>query len=240
MAGRVWAIYETVLNREPRHGEMAAGVARLASVTTTAMVSDLLVSTEFAQSFGGRTNAGFAELMYRNSVGWIDQNGINHHALRLEQGNSRATVATDFVNWRLDSLHHADRRAENGGFFVPRPWVDALDDLTPTNLGVPSFGLWWADQIIQNSTPFLGLPDVFNPVLGLLPQLSLGGSRLEELFLNMAGAPAESRWATSFLEALQKTGVTPSRFLQDVIRDWEMEQAQLHLLPQGTTFQAGW
>lgn len=243
LAGRVWAIYETVLNRDPRHAEMAAGVAWLANgATNEALVGNLLASAEFAQNFGGRSNAGFAELLYRNSLGWVDQSGTYFHANRLDLGQTRAKVATDFVNWRLDSLHHADQRAENGGFFVPRQWVAAVDQGGggPTSLSAPTFGLWWADQIIGGSQLLLAYPETFNAVMGFLPQLSLGGSRLEVMFLQAAGTPAESRWAASLTDALQKTGQTPSRFLEDVVRDWDTVDARTHLQPQGLAFQTGW
>jgi hypothetical protein len=241
LAGRIWAIYETVLNRDPRHAEMAAGVARLAAGgTTQALAGELLASAEFASRFGERTNARFAELMYTNSVGWTDAGGINFHAGRLDQGVSRAALVDDFVKWRVDSLGHARQRAENGGLFVPRDWVESVDDLSPMQVDAMSFGFWWAEQIIAGETRHLELMNIFAPVQGILAPLRLGGSFLEQLFMASAGAPAASRWAESFADALLKRGVSSAEYLQDFVRSLDLDETQAHMLPQGIAFQAGW
>ncbi len=241
LAGRVWTIYETVLNREPRHAEMAAGVARLAAGTThEALAGELLASAEFASRFGNRSNAGFTELLYLNSVGWSDTGGIAFHSGRLDQGLSRAALTADMVNWRLNSLNHADQRAANGGFFVPRDWVEALDGLTPRALSQVTFGFWWAEQIVSGKRDVLDNWSVFMSVQGILPQLTLGQSVLEALFRDTTGAPAESRWGEAFSDALLKRGVTPMQFLQDFVRGLDLDESYAHLRPQGVTFQAGW
>jgi hypothetical protein len=241
LAGRVWAIYETVLNRDPRHAEIAAGVARLAAGgTTQALAGDLLATAEFASRFGGRSNTGFAELMYTNSVGWNDVGGIAFHADRLDQGLSRAALVEDFVRWRIDSLGHARQRAENGGIFVPREWVDALDNLSPRQMNAATTGFWWAEQIIAGDMRYLQLMDIFAPVQGVLPPLRLGSSLLEQLFISSPGAPAASRWAEAFVDALLKRGVSSNAYLQDFIRDLDLDETQVHMLPQGIAFQAGW
>ncbi|UPY37470.1 hypothetical protein [Sediminicoccus sp. KRV36] len=242
LAGRVWAIYETVLNREPRHMEMAAGVARLAAgATTSTLVGELLGGSEFNANFGGRSNAGFAEMIFRNSVNWNDQNGISQHTARLDQGQSRVTFATNFVNWRLDSLNHADQRAENGGFFVPRTWLTALDAQQPGAPDPISFGFWRAEQVITGTT-LSAQGDLVVYKQGILAELgSIGtASRLERLFSDMTGAPVESTWATSFAQALTKTGTIPVRFLQEFVRDYDLDHSDTSLLPTGTTFQSGW
>lgn len=241
LPARVWAIYETVLNRDPRHGEMAAGVARLAAgATTQALANDLLASAEFASRFGGRSNLGFAELMYTNTVGWTDAGGVNFHAGRLDQGRSRADVVDDFVKWRLDSLGHGRQRAENGGIFVPRDWVDRLDDLSPRQLDAMSFGHWWAIQILSGDSRMRDMPDVFNQVMGPLPQLTLFNTALERLFMTTTAAPAASRWAEALGQELLKRGVSSSEYLISVVRDLDPAETQVHMLPQGTAFQAGW
>ena len=241
LPARVWAIYETVLNRDPRHGEMAAGVARLAAgATTQALAGDLLASAEFAARFGGRSNAGFAELMYTNSVGWTDAGGVGFHAARLDQGRSRAALVDDFVTWRLDSLGHGRTRAENGGLFVPRDWVDQVDDLTPLQLDAMTFGNWWAVQIISGDTRQLDLPEVFHRVMGPLAQLTLSSTVLERLFMATTAAPAASRWAEALGEELLKRGMAPGDYLSILVRDLELDETQAHMLPQGIAFQAGW
>ncbi len=242
LAGRVWAIYETVLNRDPRHGEMAAGVARLAAGTTTqGLAGDLLASAEFASRFGDRNNTRFAELMYTNSVGWTDAGGITFHSGRLDQGQSRAALVENFVTWRIDALGHARQRAENGGIFVPRDWVEQVDNLSPRQLDAATFGFWWAEQIIAGQTLHMEMMNVFAPVQGLLPELRLGTSVLERLFTAATpGAPGESRWAESFADALLKRGVSPVAYLQDFVRGLDLDETQAHMLPQGITFQAGW
>jgi hypothetical protein len=241
LPARVWAIYETVLNRDPRHGEMAAGVARLAAGgTTQALANDLLASAEFASRSGGRSNTGFAELMYANSVGWIDSGGVGFHAARLDQGRSRADLVDDFVKWRMDSLGHGRQRAENGGLFVPRDWVDRLDDLTPRQLDAMSFGHWWAIQILSGDTRMRDLPDVFHQVQGPLPQFTLFSTLLERLFMTTTAAPAASRWSEALGEELLKRGVSSSEYLIGLVRDLELDETQAHMLPQGTAFQAGW
>jgi len=243
LAGRVWTIYETVLNRDPRHGEMAAAVARLAGGTTQeALVAELLASAEFNASFGALTNRAFVEALYRNSVGWTDQNGMNWHTSRLDTGVTRSKVADDFIKWRMDSLRHADQRAENGGIFVPRAWVDALDDLTPGPLDSRSHTFWWADQIVFGGLDLSRLPWEFIQAQGLLPQFDAQGtlSRLERLFAEMVGAPAESNWTRSFTEALQKTGTSPSAYLQNLVSELELAASYAPLNPTGVAFQAGW
>jgi len=243
LAGRVWTIYETILNRDPRHGEMAAAVARLAGGTTQeALAAELLASSEFTTSFGGLSNRAFAETLYRNSVGWTDQNGINGHTSRLDNGTTRAKVTDGFINWRIDALKHADQRAENGGIFVPRSWVDALDNVIPGTLDSRSQTLWWADQIIFGGLDVSKLPHEFLRAQGLLPQLDRAGppSHLERLFTEMVGAPAESSWTSSFTEALQKRGTSPSAYLQDLVRNLDLEASYANLNPAGIAFQAGW
>jgi len=243
LAGRVWTIYETVFNRDPRHGEMAAGVARLAGGTTQqALVGELLAGAEFATSFGALTNRAFVEMLYRNSVGWMDQNGINSHTSRLDNGVARATVTDGFITWRIDSLKHADQRAGNGGLFVPRSWVDGLDDLTPSAPDSRSQTLWWADQIIFGGLKLTELPQEFLRAQGLLPQLDAGGgaSRLERLFSDMTGAPAESNWTRSFTEALQKRGTSSSTYLEQLVKDLDLATQHANSSPTGIAFQAGW
>lgn len=241
LPARVWAIYETVLNRDPRHGEMAAGVARLAAGgTTQALANDLLASAEFASRFGGRSNTGFAELMYTNSVGWTDAGGIGFHAGRLDQGRSRAALVEDFVIWRLDSLGHGRQRAENGGIFVPRDWVDRLDDLSPRQLDAMSFGNWWAIQILSGDTRMREMPDVFHQVQGPLPQFTLFSTLLERLFMTTTAAPVASRWAEALGEELLKRGVSSSEYLLDLVKDLDLDETQVHMLPGGIAFQAGW
>jgi len=242
LAGRVWTIYETILNRDPRHGEMAAAVARLAGGTTQeALAAELLASAEFTASFGSLSNAGFAERMYRNSVGWTDQSGMNWHTSRLDNGVTRAKVADGFINWRIDSLKHADQRAENGGFFVPRAWVDALDDVQPARLDSRSQSLWWADQIVLGGRDNTLLPPEFMRAQGLLPAIDTGTpSQLERLFAEMVGAPVESNWTRSFTESIQKTGTSPLAYLQDLVKDLDLEASYANLNPSGIAFQAGW
>lgn len=241
LAGRVWAIYETVLNRDPRHAEMAAGVARLAAgATTQALAGELLASAEFASRFGGRSNTLFAELMYTNSVGWTDAGGISFHAGRLDQGMTRAALVDNFVQWRMDSLGHARQRAENGGLFVPRDWVDQVDDLTPRRLDAMTFATWWANQIMAGDASMRNLPDVFAAAQGPLPQFSLFSSLIERLFLTTTGAPEASRWSTALVEELLKQGTPPASYLQNLVRNLDLDETQAHMLPQGIAFQAGW
>jgi len=270
-AARAWTIYETILNRDPRHGEMAAAVARLAGGTTQeTLAAELLASAEFTASFGSLSNAGFAERLYRNSVGWTDQNGMNWHTSRLDNGVTRAKVADGFITWRIDSLRHADQRAENGGFFVPRAWVDVLDDVQPARLDSRSQTLWLADQIISGTidlsllspeflraqgllpqlgaaTPsqldqvFAGLPPEFMRAQGLLPQFGTGTPiQLERLFADMVGAPAESNWTRSFTESIQKQGMSSSVYLQELVRELDLAASHANLNPAGIAFQAGW
>jgi hypothetical protein len=241
LAARVWAIYETVLNRDPRHGEMAAGVARLAGgATTQSLANDLLASAEFASRFGGRSNTAFAELMYTNSVGWTDPGGIAFHAGRLDQGRSRAALVEDIVTWRLDSLGHGRQRAENGGLFVPRDWVDAVDNIWPGQLDAMTTGHWWAHQIIYGDTRMRSLPDMFHQVLGPQPQLTVFGSLLERLFLTTTGAPEASRWSETLQGELLKRGVTPADYLSSFVRSLDLDETHQHMLPSGIAFQAGW
>ncbi len=241
LAARVWAIYETVLNRDPRHGEMAAGVARLAAGgTTQTLANDLLSGAEFATRFGERSNAGFAELMYTNSIGWTDAGGVSFHAGRLDQGRSRADLVDDFVKWRMDSLGHGRQRAENGGLFVPRDWVDGLDDLSPRQLSAGAFQHWWATQIMSGDTRMLDAPEIILRVQGPQHELSLFGSALERLFMTTTAAPAASRWADALAEELLKRGVPPAEFLSNFVRGLDLDETQAQMLPQGNAFQAGW
>ena len=245
LAGRVWAIYETVLNRDPRHGEMAAGVARLAAGGSgQELLAGLLGGSEFSASFGTLSNTALADRFYRNSVGWVDQGGVAYHASNLANGRSRASVAEDFVNWRLDNLNHADTRAENGGFFVPRPWVAKLATLEPMTAKVDaaSFGHWWADRVIAGEVTMSAVPGEMKRVQGLLPRLDGPENRsgLERFFSEMVGAPPESQWATAFSGMLQKTGVTPAQYLDGLLKSFDLDAAYANQVTQGTAFQAGW
>jgi hypothetical protein len=149
-------------------------------------------------------------------------------------------MVDDFVKWRMDSLGHGRQRAENGGLFVPRDWVDRLDDLSPRQLDAMSFGHWWAIQILSGDTRMRDMPDVFNQVMGPLPQLTLFNTALERLFMTTTAAPAASRWAEALGQELLKRGVSSSEYLISVVRDLDPAETQVHMLPQGTAFQAGW
>lgn len=245
LAGRVWAIYETVLNREPRNGEMAAGVASLAAGNANeALLAGLLNSREFADASGGLSNAGFVDRLYQNSVGWVDQGGAVWHVSGLDQGKSRVAVAADFVSWRLDSLNHADARAENGGFFVPRSWVEKLDTLVPAGLSMDptSFGHWWADQVITGRASLDLLPAEIMRAQGPLSRLEGLDNRsgIERFFTDMAGAPAESNWVSAFSEMVQKTGVTTAQYLDALLKSFDLDAAYAHQTIQGVAFQNGW
>jgi hypothetical protein len=166
---------------------------------------------------------------------------MNFHTGRLDNGVTRAKVADGFINWRIDSLKHADQRAENGGLFVPRSWVDALDDVQPARLDSRSQSLWWADQIVFGGLDISLLPPEFMRAQGLLPQLDTGTpSQLERLFANMVGAPAESNWTRSFTEAIQKTGTSSSVYLQELVRELDLDASYANLNPAGIAFLAGW
>ncbi len=242
LAARVWTIYETLLNREPRHGEMAAGVQRLAEgASNRTLISEVMATAEFANGFGQLSNSGFVNQLYINSVGWTSSSGLNSHTANLDRGVSRAQVANDFVNWRLDALNHADTRAANGGFFVPRPWLDELDAVgEPQKPDPTSFALWLAEEVISGRMDFFAMQVMVTAAQGILPELRTGQSRLEALIRDMTGAPAESNWATAFSEALLKRGSNSTFFLEDLIRSYDLDEMQAHMLPQGVTFQAGW
>lgn len=240
-AGRVWVVYETVLNREPRHGEMAAGVQSLAGgASNQSLISDILGSAEYGAGLGRLSNTAFANQLYLNSAGWTSEGGVAFHAGNLDRGTSRAQVANEFVNWRLDSLNHADERAANGGFFVPRPWVAALDDAVPTSPSPTSFALWLAEEVLAGRLDLFALQSMLVAAQGILPELRAGQGRIETLISDMTGAPAESNWAVSFVESLLKRGSNSTQYLQELIRSYDTDELHAHLQPQGITFQAGW
>jgi hypothetical protein len=242
LAGRVWAIYETLLNREPKHGEMAAGVQRLAAgASSQTLISDVMATAEFTSSFGQLSNSAFANQLYLNSVGWTSASGVAFHAGNLDRGATRAKVANDFVTWRLDALNHADTRAANGGFFVPRKWVEEWDEaVTPTKPDAERFGLWLAEEVISGRMDFLAMQTMISVAQGILPELRTGQGRLEALMRDMTGAPAESNWATAFADALLKRGSNSTFYLQDLIRAYDLNELHAHMQPQGIAFQAGW
>lgn len=241
LAGRVWAIYETLLNREPRHGEMAAGVQRLAAgASNQTLISEVMATAEFTAGFGQLSNSAFANQLYLNSVGWTSASGVAFHAGNMDRGTSRAQVVNEFVNWRLDSLNHADTRAANGGFFVPRSWVEALDDTAPVSLDPTSFGLWLAEEVITGRMDLFALQAMVNAAQGILPELRTGQGRLETLIRDMTGAPAESNWSTAFADALLKRGGSATQYLQELIRGYDADELHAHMQPQGIAFQPGW
>ncbi len=242
LAGRVWAIYETVFNREPGRDEMAAGAKRLAAAGTSneVLVNDLLSSAEFAATYGQQGNAAFANQLYLNSVGWTSASGVAFHAGNLDRGASRAKVANDFVTWRLDSLNHADSRAANGGFFVPRSWVDTLDDVVPASPTPTSFALWLAEQVMGGRMDLHALSSMVQTAQGILPELRTGQSRIETLITDMTDHSAEASWAKSFAESLLKRGSNATQYLQDLIRTYDPEEIQRLAQPQGVDFQDGW
>lgn len=240
-AGRVWAIYETLLNREPRHGEMAAGVQRLAGgASNQTLISEMLASAEVGGALGELSNTDFVTQLYLNAVGWASASGVVFHAGNLDRGFSRAHVVNDFVNWRLDALNHADTRAANGGFFVPRNWVEAIDGAAPGAPSPASFGLWLAEEVMAGRINLFAMQDMVDAAQGILPQLSVAESRIADLIRDMTGVPAESNWANSFTEALLKRGIPSTQFLHDLIRSTDTADYQTQLMPQGVTFQAGW
>lgn len=242
LAGRVWAIYETLLNRDPRHGEMAAGVERLAGgASSQTLISEIMATPEFANGFGRLSNSAFANQLYLNSVGWTSASGVAFHAGNMDRGTSRAQVVNDFVNWRMDSLNHADNRAANGGLFVPRKWVEEWDkDITPALPDANSFALWLAEEVISGRIDFEIMQPMISATRGLLPELRTGQGRLEELIRDMTGAPAESNWAATFAEALLKQGSNSTLYLQELIRGYDLDELQANMPPQGIAFQAGW
>jgi Domain of unknown function (DUF4214) len=241
LAGRVWAIYETLLNREPRHGEMAAGVQRLAEgATNQALATDILGSAEFASAYGQQSNSVFVNQLYLNSAGWTSASGVAFHAGNLDRGISRAQVTDDFVSWRLDSLNHADVRAANGGFFVPRKWVEAVEEVAPTTPDPMSFGLWLAEEVMTGRMDPLALQGMMGMAQGALPALGAGQSQLETLIRDMTGLPAESNWATAFTTALLKRGGSASQYVEELVRGHDPDALNTQMLPQGVTFQAGW
>jgi hypothetical protein len=241
LAGRVWAIYETLLNREPRHGEMAAGVQRLANgASNQSLAGEILDNAALSGHLGQLSNTDFVNQLYLNSAGWTSASGVTFHAGNLDRGTSRAQVASEFVTWRLDSLNHADTRAANGGFFVPRKWVEAIDDGTPGNLNPTSFGLWLAEEVINGRVDLFVVQEMVNAAQGILPELSVGASRSASLVRDMTGVPAESNWGTAFTEALLKRGTPSTQLLHDLIRGYDPAEYQAEMMPQGVTFQAGW
>ncbi|MBX9750436.1 MAG: DUF4214 domain-containing protein [Roseococcus sp.] len=242
LAGRVWTIYETLLNREPRHAEMAAGVERLAGgASNQTLIGEVMATAEFANGFGALSNSAFANQLYLNSVGWTSASGVAFHAGNMDRGTSRSQVVNEFVTWRLDSLNHADTRAANGGFFVPRKWVEEWDQpVVPTALNANTFGLWLAEEMMSGRLDFFTVQGMISATRGILPELRTGQSQLEVLIRDMAGAPAESNWGTAFSEALLKRGSNSTVYLQDLIRNYDLDELQAHMLPQGIAFQAGW
>lgn len=242
LAGRVWTIYETLLNREPKHGEMAAGVQRLAAgATNQQLISEVMATAEYTEGFGKLSNLAFANQLYMNSVGWTSSSGASFHAGNLDRGVSRAQVTNEFVIWRLDTLNHADARAANGGFFVPRSWLDKVDQVgEPAKPDPTSFALWLAEEVISGRLDFMATHHMISAAEGILPEMRTGESRLETLIRDMTGAPAESNWASAFGEALLKRGTNSTFYLQDLIRGHDLDETQAHMLPQGVTFQVGW
>lgn len=244
-AARVWSIYESVLNREPRHGEMYAGVNFLATGgASQALVGQLVNGEEFRNAYGQLSNAAFVERLYLNIVGWVDNGGVNWHSSRLDQGRSRESIAMDLVNWRMNTLNHDDARAENGGFFVPRGWAMNIDAVSPRGMGVDAgtFAHWWASQIISGRMSLFSIGEEFERVQGLLPRLDglANRSAIERFFSEMTGAPPGSNWTTSLTQLLEKNGQTATEYLQALLRETDLQEAYENLAPQGTAFQAGW
>jgi len=241
LAARVWAIYETLLNREPRHGEMAAGVQLLAGgASNQTLIGEVMGSAEYTASSGQLSNSALANMLYLNSVGWTSASGVAFHAGNLERGTSRAQVANEFVSWRLDTLNHGDTRAANGGFFVPRSWLETVGDAGPTTLSPDSFGLWLAEEVMSGRIDLFLLQDMVHAAQGILSELTPGHSHVESLIRDMTGVPAESNWGTSFTEALLKRGIPSTQVLQELIRVHDLAEYQAQMQPQGVAFQAGW
>jgi len=244
-AARVWTIYESILNREARHGEMYSAVNFLAGGgASETLVAQLFNSAEFRNSYGQLSNAGFVERLYLNIVGWVDNNGVNWHGGRLDQGRSRESVAMDLINWRMNTLNHDDARAGNGGFFVPRSWAMNIDSISPLGMGVDAatFAHWWASQIISGRVDVFSLGEEFDRVQGLLPRIEglSNRSAIERFFTEMTGAPPESTWAASLAQLIEKNGQTATEYLRDILREVDLQEAYQNQSPQGIAFQAGW
>lgn len=123
---RFWNIFDLALDREMTRPE--TGLARDFAMLGLSELdaARLLLGTAEAQAKRGvLSNADYVRALYRDSVGWVDEGGVNWHAARLDGGTPREQVLLDLAQWRWDIGLVQQRMAE--GLFVARPGVAELD-----------------------------------------------------------------------------------------------------------------
>ncbi len=113
---RLWAIFETGLNREPHPVELGREAQLFAAgVFTEADYARWIVNgTVFRSSFGVLDNEAFVRRLYANIVDWdIGQGAVSWHAARLAGGLSREALLLELTQWRRD-IGAVDARLERG------------------------------------------------------------------------------------------------------------------------------
>ncbi|MFL1463197.1 hypothetical protein ACI6QG_13400 [Roseococcus sp. DSY-14] len=113
---RLWAIFETGLNREPDPVELAREAALFAAGWFTELDYARWIANGpvFRASFGALDDAAFARRLYSNVVDWdIGQATVTWHAARLAAGLPREALLLEVTQWRRD-IGSVDARLERG------------------------------------------------------------------------------------------------------------------------------
>jgi hypothetical protein len=240
-APRIWSLYETIANREPTLKEMQSvfnwmdtGGGSEAVMRQSAMREpqfQALSNTELVRSF------------YQNSVGWVDQGGLNYHVARLDAGLPREQLLFDFMNWRRGLGHEAERA--DHGIFVPRATAHEVDILLDIGAGIPSGEItrWWIDRIADGTTTISFLAwavtttDGWKNGMGRLSPATF----TSEFYGRALGTPMDPQAVSVWATALGNGATTPQLFMEAVARGATMAQFSTSYVfdrPQADSFGA--
>lgn len=132
--GRLWALFETALGREPRSGALGVEAAQLrGGLFGELYYAFYLVNGPMKASFGALTNEQFVRRLYDNVDSWYDDSIVAWHRTRLDAGFPRENLLLELVNWRRDVGWDLPRAGR--GFVTTDPGMHQLDALLRFGLG---------------------------------------------------------------------------------------------------------
>ncbi len=135
--GRLWAMFETAVNREPHPVDLGIEAAQMrAGVFSELVYARYLVGVPMQTAYGTLSNDQFVRRLYDNLGSWYDNGVVAWHRNRLDNGFPRENLLLELVNWRRDVGWDA-ARAERG-FITTDPAVHTVDALLRIGLGEPA------------------------------------------------------------------------------------------------------
>lgn len=134
---RLWAIFETGLNRDPDPADFGREVALFNAgwFREIDYARWIAHGSYFRTSFGDLSNEAFVRRLYANSVDWdVGQGAIAWHTARLDAGFPRENLLLELTQWRRDT-GALDARIERG-IVTGDPMMRSVDVLLRAGLGV--------------------------------------------------------------------------------------------------------